>query len=330
MAGETTAAPPATTAAGEKALEVENLVKVYAGNVRAVDGVSFSIGAGEVFGLLGPNGAGKTTTIKTIATLVRPTSGSVRVAGKDVVKDPDGARASIGYVPQELALDRLLTVREHIELSARLQRLPAAEVRARTDELLALVELSHKESRRAKTLSGGEKRRLDLAMGLVNKPRLLILDEPTVGLDIQTRQRIWDFLGALRARGTTVLLTTHYMEEADRLCSRIAIIDRGRIVKQGRPQDLRAEIEGDVIEVRLEGDAAPPDELVKAIEKMPSVKQVVRVREALDITAEKDPAAVSKIVETVTANGRALASVTYRRPTLDDVFVRATGRALRD
>src|SRR5262245_23792325 len=209
MAGETTAAPPAATAAGEKTLEIENLVKVYPGNVRAVDGVSFSVGAGEVFGLLGPNGAGKTTTIKTIATLVRPTSGSVRVAGKDVVQEPDAARASMGYVPQELALDRMLTVREHIELSARLQRLPAAEVRSRTDELLALVELSHKESRRAKTLSGGEKRRLDLAMGLVNKPRLLILDEPTVGLDIQTRQRIWDFVGGLRARGTTVLLTTH-------------------------------------------------------------------------------------------------------------------------
>lgn len=220
-------------------VEVENLVKVYPGGVRAVDNISFKVREGEFFGFLGPNGAGKTTTMKILGTLVGKTSGGARVLGVDVEKNPDFVRSSIGFALQEISLDQLATGRETLVLMGVLYHMKSKEARERADELLELFGFGEAANRRVGSYSGGMRRRLDLASVLMHKPKLLFLDEPTEGLDPQSRRVIWEYLENLNRRRTTIFLTTHYMEEADKLCSRIAIIDQGKIVAQDSPDNLK-------------------------------------------------------------------------------------------
>ncbi|MCO5169543.1 MAG: ABC transporter ATP-binding protein [Planctomycetes bacterium] len=311
------------------ALDVQELVKVYPSGVRAVDGVSFAVEPGEVFALLGPNGAGKTTTIRIVATLLRPTSGAVRVLGHDVVLAPDQARAAIGYVPQEVALDRHLTARQHLELSGRLYRVPAADLRARVGELLALVELSDRADEPVKRFSGGMKKRLDLACGLLHRPRLLILDEPTVGLDIQTRLRIWRFVAELRAQGTAILLTTHDMEEADELADRVAIVDHGRVQALGTAAALKAGFGGEMVKADL-GRAELDAPALEALRGLEGVSAVERRGRALLFTTAGARDLAPRVAAALEARGAPARALSFGPPTLDDVFLKITGHAIRD
>jgi ABC-2 type transport system ATP-binding protein len=241
-------------------IEVQELVKVYGGDARALDGVSFEVSPGELFGFLGPNGAGKTTTIRILATLLRATSGTARVAGFDVAHEPEQVRQRLGIALQTPTLDAFSTGRETLELSGRLHRMPGREVRRRADELLELMGLTAVAKKLTGTYSGGMKRRLDLAAALMHRPELLILDEPTEGLDPQSRTALWEELERIGRSGTTMLLTTHYMEEADRLCSRLAIVDTGRIVAGGSPADLKRSVGADTVVLQLD----PVDESERA------------------------------------------------------------------
>jgi ABC-2 type transport system ATP-binding protein len=244
--------PSVKTVAGNAVIEVSNLVKVYGGQTRAVDGISFQVAPGELFGFLGPNGAGKTTTIRILATLLRQTAGTARVAGFDVAAQPAEVRWRLGLAMQAPALDAFSTGRETLELAGRLHRMPGDEIRRRADELLELMGLASVAKKLTGTYSGGMKRRLDLASALMHRPQVLILDEPTEGLDPQSRTALWEELERISAAGTTMLLTTHYMEEADRLCSRLAIIDNGRIVVEGEPAALKRGIGADTVVLQLE------------------------------------------------------------------------------
>ncbi len=329
-----------------KTLEVDALRKVYPGSRRepevvAVDGVSFSIAPGEVFALLGPNGAGKSTTIKVVATLLRPTSGAVRVEGHDVATAPDEVRARIGYVPQEVALDRHLTARQHLELSARLYHVPKAEAPVRVVEALRLVDLELRQDDLVKHYSGGMKKRLDIACGLLHAPRLLILDEPTVGLDIQTRLRIWRFVADLRTQGTAVLLTTHLMEEAEELSDRIAIIDHGRVQVAGTLAELKAGFGGEMVRVDLGGAreagtaatvaaAAKVDAAQARVAALPGVRAVERRGRALLAVVEKAREAAPRVAEAVEQAGVVPRGLAFGPPSLDDVFLKITGHAIRD
>jgi ABC-2 type transport system ATP-binding protein len=315
--------------ASTPALEVRDLVKVYAEGVRAVDGVSFSIAPGEVFALLGPNGAGKSTTIRVVATLLRPTSGAVRVLGHDVVADPDAARAVIGYVPQEVALDRHLTSRQHLVLSARLYHVASADLAPRVDAVLRLVELADRADEPVKRFSGGMKKRLDLACGLLHRPRLLILDEPTVGLDIQTRHRIWSFVADLRAQGTAVLLTTHDMEEADELADRIAVVDHGKVQVLGTSAELKTGFGGEMVKVDLGRTALAPAAL-EALRTLPDVRAVEQRGRALLFTTGSARALAPQVAEAVEKQGLGVRGLSFGPPTLDDVFLKITGHAIRD
>ena len=241
-------------------IEVQDLVKVYAGDTRAVDGISFGVATGELFGFLGPNGAGKTTTIRILATLLEPTEGIARVAGFDVTKHPAEVRKRLGLAQQTPALDAFSTGRETLELAGILQRMPRAEVKRRADELLELMGLASVAKKLTGTYSGGMKRRLDLGSALMHQPPVLILDEPTEGLDPQSRTALWEELERISRSGTTMLLTTHYMEEADRLCSRLAIIDNGKIVVDGTPRELKASIGADTVVLQLASTNGEPRE----------------------------------------------------------------------
>ena len=320
-------------------VEIENLVKVYDGKVRAVDGLNLTINPGEIFGMLGPNGAGKSTTIKILVTLLKPDSGRARVDGNDVVTAPDAVRAAIGYVPQDVAVDRLLSGRNNLELLAHLYHLPPRDIPARVNELLALVELTERADDAVKGYSGGMKKRLDIAGGLLHRPKLLVLDEPTLGLDIQTRVRIWETIRKMRSEGTAVLITTHYMEEADQLSDRIAIIDNGKIQALGTPTDLKATLSGDSVELVVSGGPAV-DELAKQVATFPGVTAAeahgkleaqpgAAPPSALQVWVKGDGALPDLLAQLAAKQVRVL-KLTYAKPTLDEVFLKHTGRHLRD
>jgi ABC-2 type transport system ATP-binding protein len=295
-------------------IEVRDLVKVF-GETRAVDGVSFSVAGGELFGFLGPNGAGKTTTIRILATLLCPTSGTARVAGFDVCRQPHDVRRRLGVALQSPTLDAFSTGRETLELAGRLHRLPAAEVRRRGDELLELMGLSAAAKKLTGTYSGGMKRRLDLAAALMHRPSLLILDEPTEGLDPQSRTALWEELERINAGGTTMLLTTHYMEEADRLCSRLAIIDAGRIVVDGTPGELKAGIGADTVVLQLEagGDEAVADHPA-----------------GVSLSVSDAGRAIPELLRRLDGDGLRVMGLQMSQPSLDDVFMKYTGRHIRE
>src|SRR5512134_1894392 len=277
------------------AIQVSGLTKTYDAQT-AVSDLSFEVYAGEIFGLLGPNGAGKSTTLRTLITLLHPTSGSATVLGYDTVRDADVVRRLIGYVPQERAIDRFLTGREHLELLGALYHLPKAEATKRIAELLKLVELEEAADRAAKTYSGGMKRKLDIACGLLPDPKILFLDEPTLGLDVQSRLRIWDHVRAMRARGITVVMTTNYLDEADQLCDRIAIIDKGRIKALGSPSELKIGLGGDIVSLTIrEQDRI--EALGTAIKALPSVRSVIPKPTGLEVRVDSPEKALPAILE---------------------------------
>ncbi len=305
-------------------VEVRDLVKVYQGGVRAVDGISLSVEEGEVFGFLGPNGAGKTTTVRILTTLLSLTEGEAYVAGHDVTRHPDAVRNAIGVALQEAGIDALQTGREFLQLQSRLYAI--ADPVARADELLEVVGLTDAAERRIGSYSGGMKRRLDVAAALVHRPRILFLDEPTTGLDPASRNQVWAEVRRLNESGTTIFLTTQYLEEADALCGRLAIIDGGRIVAEGTPDELKSGIAEDVIHVTLSDGRE--DEAFAMLDAAESVVRVQRSGRQLDAYVKNGAAAVPRFVRAFDEAGLELAEISLRRPTLDDVFLRATGHRL--
>jgi ABC-2 type transport system ATP-binding protein len=312
------------------AIETIGLRKTY-GTLTAIDDLTFQVHAGEVFGLLGPNGAGKSTTLRILITLLRPTSGRALVLGRDVAKEPDAIRRLIGYVPQERAIDRFLTGREHLLLLADLYHLPKDEARRRIPELLKLVDLEDRADLPARTYSGGMKRKLDIACGLLPNPQVVFLDEPTLGLDVQSRLRIWDYVRQLKARGITIVMTTNYLDEADQLCDRLAIIDGGRIRAMGSPAELKAALGGDIVSLTVGApDAGRIEALASALRSLPMVRAANPKPAGLDIRVESSEKALPAILEAAGRVGCRLELVDYHRPRLDDVFVAHTGHAIRE
>ena len=302
-------------------IQANRLVKRY-GDLEAVKEIDLEVHAGEIFGFLGPNGAGKSTTISILCTLLSPTSGTARVAGIDVVSDPAGVRHRIGLVFQDPSLDDQLTGRENLEFHAFIYSVPAALRRQRIDEMLALLQLSDRAGSQVKTYSGGMKRRLEIARGMLHQPQVLFLDEPTLGLDPQTRKSIWTHLNELRAtRGITIFMTTHYMDEAE-YCDRIAIIDRGTIVALGTPDELKALVGGDVVTIT----STEPDTAAAEIERMLGAKPS-RDNGTLRMEVPDGKVFVPRLVRELTAP---VDTVSLRRPSLDDVFLKLTGRAIRE
>lgn len=311
------------------AIETIKLRKTY-GTLVAVDDLTFQVYAGEVFGLLGPNGAGKSTTLRILITLLRPTSGQAIVLGHDVARDADLVRRLIGYVPQERAIDRFLTGREHLLLLADLYHLPKDEAQRRIPELLKLVDLEARADQPAKTYSGGMKRKLDIACGLLPNPKVLFLDEPTLGLDVQSRLRIWDYVRQLKARGITIVMTTNYLDEADQLCDRLAILDGGRIRAMGSPAELKAGLGGDIVSLTIGAeDAGRIEALATALRVLPMVRAVTAKPSGLDIRVESSEKALPAVLEAANRTSCRLELVDYHRPRLDDVFVAHTGHAIR-
>ena len=313
------------------AVEAARLSKTYEGGVTAVEDISFQVAPGEVFGLLGPNGAGKTTTLRILITVLRPSGGLARVLGMDVVEQATQVRQAIGYVPQERAIDRFLTGREHLELLASLYHLPAAQAAVRIDEVLKLVGLEHKADEVARTYSGGMKRKLDIACGLIPDPRVLFMDEPTLGLDVESRLKIWEHIRQLKARGITIFLTTNYLDEADQLCDRIAIIDGGRLKAIGTPGDLKSGLGGDVVTLTLASDdLGKVEALAQTLKRQETIRAVSIKRNMLDIRVASPEATLPAILSAVAAHGCRLEFVDYHRPRLDDVFLAHTGHRIKE
>ncbi len=315
------------------AIEVENLIKVYKNGVRAVDGVSFSVHEREIFGFLGPNGAGKSTTIKCVIGLLRPTSGTIRVLGADTGQDPGVVKRNIGYAAQETAVDDRLTGWENLYLQGRFYHLPRAEIRRRGEEVLKLFGLWERRNDVAGTYSGGMLKRLDIACALIHRPRILFLDEPTLGLDVQTRKTIWEYIEMLRGEhGMTIFLTTHYMEEADALSDRVAIIDRGKIVALDRPGALKAGIGWDLITVRFSTDGGELGGLLSALLALPEVREVRETEDGIyRIAVERNgDRLIPRIVRLAEARGIGIHSIRLKRPTLNDVYLHYTGREIRE
>jgi ABC-2 type transport system ATP-binding protein len=308
-------------------IEVDGLVREFKKGPRAVDGIDLEVAPGEIYGFLGPNGAGKSTTVHMLTTLLPPTAGTARVAGHDVVKEGPQVRAAIGAALQDAALDPLLSAREHMRLQTALHGLPKAERERRGDELIARVGLSDAADRRVKGYSGGMKRRLDLALALVHGPRILFLDEPTTGLDPQSRAALWDEVGRLaRDDGVTVFLTTQYLEEADALANRVAIIDHGRIVAEGTPAALKAQIGRPSVEA-IPRDPAQRDAAREVLRRFgQDCNEASSQGAAVRLTNGVDE--LASIVRALDDGGIALANIELHQPTLDDVFLAKTGRSL--
>jgi len=310
-----------------KAIEAQGLTKVFPPSLRAVDGVSFAVNEGEIFGFLGPNGAGKTTTMRILCTLASVTEGKALVAGHDVSEDSAAVRDSIGVVPQEMTLDNELKGIENLMLSARLHHVPKATALERSRDLLHLVELEAASQRPVKTYSGGMKRRLQLITALIHQPKVLFLDEPTAGLDIQTRTRLWDYLRRLNRDGLTIFLTTHYLEEADLLSHQVAIMDHGRIVASGSPEALKESLGGDILTLRIDDGGR---DFTASLEKMDGVSEVTRTGDAYRLKLKGLETALPSIISDIAAKGLKISETSFTKPTMDQVFLEVTGRSMRD
>ena len=317
-------------------IEAIDLTRVFTtkkGTVEAVRGVSLTVETGEIVGFLGPNGAGKTTTLRMLTTLLRPTAGRATVAGADLLNDPVGVRRRIGYVGQAIGAfgggsDPDCRVNEEIILQARLYRHSKAYAVERAEQLMSQLDLAGLGRRLIRTLSGGERRRLDIALGLVHSPELVFLDEPSTGLDPQSRSNLWEHIRKLRTElDTTVYLTTHYLDEADALCDRILVIDQGKIVAEGTPHQLKQRVSGDVITLVVDGEVALAAELLA---DQRGVGGVTAADQTLRLTVEHGDEALPWVLQTLGGRGVTITSVQLARPTLDDVFLTLTGRSLRD
>jgi ABC-2 type transport system ATP-binding protein len=307
-------------------IKVEGLTKVFNGSLVAVDHIDFSVKRGEIFGFLGPNGAGKTTTINMLMTVLRPTKGKASVFGKDIAKQSMDVRTSIGVVPQECTADDELTGYENIMLWADLYGLPRKFSKKRALDLLRLVELTAFKDKRVQTYSGGMRRRLELACGLVSQPQLLFLDEPTLGLDVQTRTATWKYIARLKEElGVTFFVTTHYLEEADALCDRVAIIDHGKILVVGTPEQLKRDLGGDLITLRIRED----DDVSALVQKVEHVKDVKKEDGSYRIKTESGEATAPALIEVLQKNGYTVTTFSLTEPTLNDVYFKYTGKSMR-
>lgn len=315
-------------------VKVEHLKKSY-GKVTAVEDVSFTVAAGEIFGLLGPNGSGKTTTLRCLCTLSQPDAGLLEVCGLSVLTHPHLVRQKLGYVAQEVALDKILTGQEFLELQAALYHIPRALIPQRIEAVLERLDLQEWRHRKCGTYSGGIRKRFDLAAGLLHQPQVLILDEPTVGLDIESRQVIWEVLRELKAQGLTIILTSHYLEEVDLLSDRLAILDKGRVIASGTPAELKAAIGGERVTVRVR-EFTPYSEAQTAqrlLTQLACVKSVIINRNqgnSLNLVVSEANTALAEIQATLEAANLPLFSVAQSRPSLDDVYLAATGQTLLD
>ncbi|QSB17075.1 ATP-binding cassette domain-containing protein [Natronosporangium hydrolyticum] len=296
--------------------------------VTAVRGVDLAVRSGEIFGFLGPNGAGKTTTLRMLATLIEPDGGQVTVAGADLRREPGEVRRRIGYVAQGGSTWEASTAREELVLQARMYGFRKADAQRRASDALAAFELSEYADRKCKTYSGGQRRRVDIALGIIHEPQVVFLDEPTSGLDPQSRAHMWNEIRRLRADGMTVFITTHYLEEADALCDRIAIIDHGEVVAQGTPAELKREISGDVVTVGVRGDHVAA--AAQALDAAPYVRQLESLDDGLRLYVAEGATAVPQIMRALDGAMVPLQTVEVHRPSLDDVFLAKTGRSLRE
>jgi len=312
----------------QQIISVDHLVVVYEDGTRAVDDISFSIKEGEFFGFLGPNGAGKSTTIKTLTTLLRKTSGHVKVAGFDLDKSPNEIRKSIGVLTQETSVDVDLTGWENLRLQGRLQQLHGQALRDRIEELLKLVQLQEVANKPAGRYSGGMRKRLDLASALIHNPPLLFLDEPTTGLDAQSRVAMWEYLEDLnRKEGKTIFLTTHYLEEADRLCRQLSIIDHGKLIANGSPSELKAAMGGDTIALTL--DPSVRDRAKQILRTIDGISDILDSDAGVTVYTESGGEKAVDVVTTLDRNGIRPSFLSISSPTLDDVFLKRTGRRIR-
>jgi ABC-2 type transport system ATP-binding protein len=313
-----------------QAIEVDSIVKTYPGDVRALDGLTFGVPEGTVFGLLGPNGAGKTTAVKVLTTLSRADSGEARVAGLDVVREAAAVRREIGVVQQKHGVDPALTGRENLRLQGRIFGMERRDLEQRVQHLLEQVGLVEAADRVTRGYSGGMQRRLDIAMALVHRPRVLFLDEPTTGLDPEVRVAMWQEIERLRGdEGLTILLTTHYLEEADTLASSIAIVDKGKVVVSGSPEVLKSQLQGDSVSVELAA-AAGDAVVVAALTELEDVREVTIEGRSLRARSANGARAVPLVLQALESRGHGVESVTVSRPSLDDVYLRHTGRAFSE
>ena len=312
------------------AIEVDSLTKKF-GDFKAIDNISFDVEEGEIFGFLGPNGAGKSTTMMILTTLLKPSSGKVLVGGYDILSDAKKVREKIGYVQQEISVDEFLTGRENLYLHARINQIPSNLIKSRIDDVLELVELGEKQDHAALTYSGGMRKRLDIANGLLSRPSVLFLDEPTVGLDIQTRRKIWSYIKKIRKDfGMTVFISTHYMEEADELCGRIGIIDFGKIQVIDTPKSMKRAIGNEIISFNLVDGKSNQDTLIDQINNIEFVKEVKNKQDSITVFSTNSNEVIPKIFQASTNLNMKINSLTLKQPTLDDVFISYTGHDLRD
>lgn len=314
-------------------IETRGLSKSFGtrgGLVEAVRGVDVEVGEAEIFGFLGPNGAGKTTTLRMLATLLEPGGGKATVAGCDLLWEPAQVRERIGYVSQSGGGRNEVTGRENLILQARLYGMSKARAREKAGELLELLEFAQFADRTVKTYSGGQRRRLDIALGMIHEPVLLFLDEPTTGLDPQSRARLWDEVRRLREGGTAVFITTHYLEEADALCDRLAIMDYGKIVAEGTPEALKRGISGDIVTLGLEERGGGPESARELLRSQPFVRKVETWEEGLRLQVERGEESLPVILRLFDGSGFGVREISLSRPTLDDVFLKKTGRSLRE
>jgi ABC-2 type transport system ATP-binding protein len=307
--------------------ELRRTFKSRKSEVEAVRGVDLSVGAGEIFGFLGPNGAGKTTTLRMLATLLTPTSGEATIAGADLRREPQQVRERIGYVPQGGSTDPAETGRGELVIQGRLYGMNKADAQARAAEVLAALDLEAAADRTTSTYSGGMKRRLDVGLGIVHRPSVLFLDEPTTGLDPQARARMWDEIRLLRGLGTTVFLTTHYLEEADALADRLAIIDHGTIVAEGTADELKRQVAGDVVTVVVNGAT---EHVLETVRRQAFVREASAENGVVRLYVDRGETAVPLLLRVLDGAGLETASIALHRPSLDDVFLLQTGRSLRD
>jgi ABC-2 type transport system ATP-binding protein len=309
-------------------VETRSLSKSF-GTVNAVNDVSFTVKAGEIFGFLGPNGAGKSTTIMILTTLLKPTSGHALVSGYDVMTHPKQVRQSIGYVQQESTVDEYLTGRENLLLQARLNHIPKDQIKKKIDDILELIELSDKQNDPVITYSGGMRKRLDIAGGLLHQPKVLFLDEPTVGLDIQTRRKIWEYIKKIHKEfQMTIFLTTHYMEEADQLCDRIGIIDNGKIQVIDTPENMKNAMGNEIISLTFENENS--EDFLSQLSQIDLIKKINKDNDKFTLFVSSGTEVIPKIFQISVALGIKITSISLTRPTLDDVFISYTGREIRD